>query len=48
VYDGTFTDGNFVQGTVKIRYENGEFYEGQCKKDKFDGIGKLLKPNGDM
>lgn len=41
----------FVSGTVeakKKKYPNGDYYEGEMKKGKPDGLGKMIYINGDV
>ena len=36
-YDGTFVDNTFSVGFVKLKRHNGDYYEGNMKKEKYDG-----------
>lgn len=46
VYEG-HRKGNIRDGSGIQRYPDGSVFEGEFKKNKFHGHGKLTKPNGD-
>lgn len=51
--DGGFQDGiwqndEFIEGTVKLVYDNGSSYEGNMKDDEYHGYGKLIKQDGSI
>lgn len=51
--DGDIIEGNFVNGCleicrVRVRYRNGEIYEGRWKSDMRDGKGVHYYSDGDV
>lgn len=49
ITEGTFKDGKLdTQGFVRIRYPNGNVYEGYLQSNKKNGKGKLYYSNGDV
>ncbi len=38
----------FREKVFKLKFENGDFYEGEIVNNRFDGIGIYRKANGDI
>lgn len=48
IVEGTFTDGQLQNGSVKVQYPNGDIYEGKMNHlFHREGMGKLYFRNGD-
>lgn len=48
IIEGTFKSGNLEICKVRVRYRNGEIYEGRWKSDRRDGKGVHYYLNGDV
>jgi hypothetical protein len=45
---GTFKNGEFIEGIVKMIYDDGTIYEGGMKEEIYHGQGKQILPDGNV